>query len=83
MIVHNSHVKRILALTAEANPPLVVHADAVLAFAVVLFPTPPKKKFTGGGNFSFFKSPKCSAFHVQYLVLGIDRSGSDKAFHLA
>jgi hypothetical protein len=35
MVVHNFHVKRILTLPAEANPPLVVHADAVLAFAVV------------------------------------------------
>jgi hypothetical protein len=36
MVVHNFHFKRILTLPAEANAPLVVHADAVLAFAVVL-----------------------------------------------
>ncbi len=36
MVVHNFHVERILTLPAEAYPPLVIHADAVLAFAVVL-----------------------------------------------
>ena len=35
MVVHNFHVQRIFALPAEGNPPLVIHADAVLAFAVV------------------------------------------------
>ena len=30
MIVHNFHVQRILTMPAEANPPLLVHADAVL-----------------------------------------------------
>ena len=36
MAIHDFHVKRILALPAEANPPLVVHADAVLSCPVVL-----------------------------------------------
>ena len=35
MVVRNFNVQRILALPAEANPPLVIDADAVLAFAVV------------------------------------------------
>ena len=35
MVVHNFHVQRILTVPAEANPPLIVHADAVLTFAVV------------------------------------------------
>jgi hypothetical protein len=35
MVVRNFNVQRIFALPAEANPPLVIHADAVLAFAVV------------------------------------------------
>lgn len=35
MVVHNFHVQRIFAVPAEANPPLVIDADAVLAFAVV------------------------------------------------
>ena len=35
MVVHNFYVQRILTMPAEANPPLIVHADAVLAFAVV------------------------------------------------
>ena len=32
MVVRNFNVQRIFALPAEANPPLVIHADAVLAF---------------------------------------------------
>lgn len=36
MIVRNLYVKRIPVLPAEANPPLVVHADAVLACALSL-----------------------------------------------
>jgi hypothetical protein len=35
MVVRNFNVQRILALPAEANPPLVIDADTVLAFAVV------------------------------------------------
>jgi DNA-binding transcriptional regulator YhcF (GntR family) len=34
--VHNFHVQRILALPAETNPPLIVHADALLSLAVIL-----------------------------------------------
>ena len=34
MVVHNFNVMGVLALPAEANPPAVVDADAVLAFAV-------------------------------------------------
>ena len=34
MIIHNFHFKRILAQPAETDPPLVVHANAVLAFAI-------------------------------------------------
>jgi hypothetical protein len=34
VIIHDFYVKRILALPAEANPPLVINPDAVLAFAV-------------------------------------------------
>jgi hypothetical protein len=33
MAVHNFHVQRILTMPAEANPPLIVHADAVLPLA--------------------------------------------------
>jgi hypothetical protein len=36
MVVHNFYVQRILTMPAEANPPLIVHADAVLAFAAAL-----------------------------------------------
>jgi hypothetical protein len=36
MVIDNFHVKSVFALPAEANPPLVVHTDAVLAFAVIL-----------------------------------------------
>jgi hypothetical protein len=35
MVIHNFHVQRIFAVPSEANPPLVIYADAVLAFAVV------------------------------------------------
>ena len=35
MVIHNFHVKRILALPAETDPPLVIYANAVLAFAVI------------------------------------------------
>ena len=35
MVIHNFYVERIFALPAEANSPLVIHANAVLAFAVV------------------------------------------------
>jgi len=34
MIIHNLDVKRIFALPAEAEPPLVIDAEAVLAGAV-------------------------------------------------
>ena len=36
MVIRNFHVKHILALPAEAHATLVIDADAVLAFAVVL-----------------------------------------------
>ena len=36
MVVHNFHVKCILALPAEADAPLVIDADAVLAVPVTL-----------------------------------------------
>ena len=35
MVIHNFHVQRVFALPAEANSPLVIDADAVLASAVV------------------------------------------------
>jgi len=36
MVVHNFHVKCILALPSEADAPLVIDADAVLAVPVAL-----------------------------------------------
>jgi hypothetical protein len=35
VIIHNFHGQRIFAVPAKTNPPLVIYADAVLAFAVV------------------------------------------------
>lgn len=36
MVVDDLHVPRIFVLSAEANPPLVINTDAVLALAVPL-----------------------------------------------
>ena len=38
MVVNNFNVKRIFALPAEAEPPLVIDSDAVPAFAVLVKP---------------------------------------------
>jgi len=36
MVIHDFHVQRIFSLPTEANPPLVIDADAVLAHAITL-----------------------------------------------
>jgi hypothetical protein len=36
MVVHNLNIARIFALPAEAEPPLVIDADAALTYSITL-----------------------------------------------
>jgi len=50
VVVHNFHSQRSFALPTEADPPLVVHPNAVLVFAIAFQGLNNVKRYEQSGN---------------------------------